>query len=145
MQIEQQITGLDAKPLGRVSAAAGVLAMSAGSAAVWYFDPAKANFLPACPLLSLTGFACPGCGLTRAFHSLLQGHWIEALDFNLMLPVWVVVFGYVWITLFVLAVRGRSLPMWFSKPGFLITFMIVLMAFGVVRNIPVWPFTILFP
>lgn len=145
MQIAQEITDQNAKPLERISATAGALAMACGSAAVWYFDPAKANFFPVCPLYSLTGLACPGCGLTRGFHALFHGDVIPALDFNLLVPVWAVIFGYVWISLLLLAVRARGLPMWMTSPRFLWIFMIVLLTFGVLRNIPVWPLTILFP
>lgn len=145
MQIEQQFIDRNTKPLERLSAAAGVAVMAGGSAAVWYFDPAKANFFPVCPLYSLTGLACPGCGLTRGFHSLFHGDIIPALDFNLLVPVWAVIFGYVWISLLFLTIRGRSLPMWMTTPQFLWAFMIVLLTFGVLRNIPLWPLTILFP
>jgi hypothetical protein len=145
MQIEQQFIGQNTKPLGRAIAAAGVATMSVGSAAVAYFDPAKANFFPVCPLLSLTGFACPGCGLTRGFHELFHGRFIPALDFNLLVPVWAVILGYVWISLLLLAVRGKGLPMWMTSPQFLWVFTLVLLTFGVLRNIPLWPLTILFP
>jgi hypothetical protein len=129
----------------RLTAASGVAVLTVGSAAVAYFDPAKANFFPVCPLLALTGLACPGCGLTRGFHALFHGDIIPALDFNLLVPVWAFIFGYVWISLLLRAVRGKGLPMWMTRPQFLWAFMIVLITFGVLRNIPVWPLTILFP
>lgn len=129
----------------RLAAASGIAALTVGSAAVTYFDPAKANFFPVCPMYALTGLACPGCGLTRGFHALFHGDIIPALDFNLLIPVWAVIFGYVWVSLLLLAVRGKGLPMWMTNPRFLWAFMIVLVTFGVLRNIPVWPFTILFP
>ncbi|MGB7202066.1 MAG: DUF2752 domain-containing protein [Pyrinomonadaceae bacterium] len=129
----------------RISSAGAVVTMTVGSAAVWYFDPAKANFFPVCPLLALTGLACPGCGLTRGFHAVFHGDIIPALDFNLLVPVWAFIFGYVWISLLLRAVRGKGLPMWMTRPQFLWAFMIVLITFGVLRNIPLWPFTILFP
>ena len=119
--------------------------MSVGSGAVAYFDPSKANFLPVCPLYSLTGFACPGCGLTRGFHALFHGDVIAAMDFNALIPVWAVIFVYVFISLTLLAVRGRGLPMWPTTPRFLWTFMIVLLVFGVLRNLPFYPLSILFP
>lgn len=145
MQIAQQSIDRNTKPLERVSAAAGALTMVAGSAAVWYFDPAKVSFFPACLLLSVTGFACPGCGLTRGFHELFHGRLIPALDFNLLVPVWAIIFGYLWVSLLMLALRGKGLPMWMKEPKFLWAFMSVLVTFGVLRNIPVWPLTILFP
>ena len=146
MQVGEQIAGYSISPTAeRLTAAAGVAAMAAGSGVVAYFDPSTVHFLPVCPLYSLTGFACPGCGLTRAFHALFHGDVLTALDFNALIPVWAVIFGYVFISLILLAVRGKGLPMWPTWPRFLWTFMIVLLVFGVVRNIPVYPFTILFP
>lgn len=146
MQSSQEIEGFSVPPaVGRLSAAAGVMAMAGGAAFVAYFDPAKANFFPVCPLYSLTGFACPGCGLTRGFHALFHGDVIPAIDFNLLVPIWAVIFGYVFVSLILFAVRGRGLAMWPTRPRFLIAFLIVLVVFGVARNIPVWPLTILFP
>lgn len=45
------------------------------------------KFLPKCPLKWLTGYACPGCGSTRAIHAFLTGHPVEALAFNYFLPI----------------------------------------------------------
>ena len=128
----------------RLTAGIGAVGLASGSIFVACFDPARLG-LPLCPLLAMTGFACPGCGLTRAFHALLTGDIIPALDFNILVPVWAAIFGYSFVSLVLLAVRGRGLPMWPTWPRFLWTFMIVLLTFGVVRNIPIWPLTILFP
>jgi len=146
MQVEEQIAGYQISPTAeRLTAAAGVTAMAAGSVIVAYFEPVTAGFFPVCPLYSLTGFACPGCGLTRGFHALFHGDVLTALDFNALIPVWTAIFGYVFVSLALLAVRGKGLPMWPTWPRFLWTFMIVLLVFGVVRNIPIYPFSILFP
>ena len=147
MQAEDTIeNNLGIAPLvERSAAAAGAIAMVAGSAAVAYFDPTKANFFPVCPLFALTGFACPGCGLTRGFHALFHGDILTALDFNALIPVWAVIFAWVTVSLVLLALRGRGLFMWPTRPRFMYAFMIVLVTFGVMRNIPAWPLTILFP
>lgn len=129
----------------RISAGVGAAILAGGAAFVAYFDPAKSNFFPVCPLYSMTGFACPGCGLTRGFHALFQGDLVTAIDFNALIPLWAVILGWVFVSLILLAIRGRGLPMWPTYPRFLWTFLILLAAFGVARNIPVWPLTILFP
>ncbi|MEJ7622505.1 MAG: DUF2752 domain-containing protein [Pyrinomonadaceae bacterium] len=129
----------------RFLAAAGVLTILGGSVFVALNDPTKAGFFPPCPLLTLTGFACPGCGLTRGFHALFHGDIVPALDFNLLLPVWAVVFTWVVVSLALLALRGRALPMWPTYPKVLSAFVVILICFGVLRNVPVWPLTILFP
>jgi hypothetical protein len=129
----------------RISAAAGVGAMGAGSSVVWAFDPSTTHFLPVCPLYSLTGFACPGCGLTRGFHALFHGDVLTALDFNALIPIWTVIFGYLFVSLCLTAIRGRGLPWKFISPSVLLGLLILLITFGVLRNLPYYPFTILFP
>lgn len=134
-----------AVPVTRMIAGAAAATMTMAAGAVFYFDPAKSNFFPTCPLYQLTGLACPGCGLTRGFHALSHGDIIPALDFNLLLPVWTVIFLWVLVSLLLLAVRGRGLEMWPTRPRFMYGFMAALLVFGVLRNIPAWPLTILFP
>lgn len=119
MRAEQQITPFTISTTAERSiAAAGVAAITAGSGAVAYFDPSKVNFLPVCPLFTLTGFACPGCGLTRGFHALFHGDILTAVDFNALIPLWVLVFGYIFVSLVFVTVRGKGLPMWLTRPKF---------------------------
>ncbi len=134
-----------ASNLERWTAAAGAVAFAAGSAVVAYVNPTETHLLPICPLFALTGIACPGCGLTRAFHALFHGDLVTALGYNALTPVWVVIFAYVAVSLTLTAVRGKGLAMWPIHPRFLWGFMIVLLTFGVLRNIPVYPLTLLFP
>ena len=129
----------------RVLAGAGAALMPVGAGLLWYFDPTKAGFFPVCPLYSLTGFACPGCGLTRGFHALLHGDVLTALDFNALIPVFVLVFGFLLFSLLSVAVRGRGLVRLSASPKFLVGIFVLLLAFGVVRNLPVYPFTVLYP
>ena len=37
---------------------------------------------PICPMSTFSGFPCPGCGLTRSWVALLQGNWMESLEFH---------------------------------------------------------------
>jgi hypothetical protein len=126
-------------------AAAGAFAMAAGASAVWYFEPVTSGLFPACPLYSLTGFACPGCGMTRGFHALFHGDFITALDFNAMIPLVTIFFGYWFLSLVFTAVRGRGFGFGKMSAGLVGSTLILLLAFGVLRNIPSYPFTILFP
>jgi Protein of unknown function (DUF2752) len=129
----------------RILAATGILAVAAGSAVVWYFNPSNVNFLPVCPLYSMTGLACPGCGLTRGFHALFHGDVLTALDFNALLPLFGLIFGYLFLGMFLVAVRGHGLSIKYFRPGLLYGFLVILIGFAVLRNLPIYPFSVLYP
>jgi len=126
-------------------AAIAVTGMTVGSGIVWYFNPANVNFLPVCPLYSMTGLACPGCGLTRGFHALFHGDVITALDFNAMLPAYAAFFGYLFISLALYVFRGRGLSMDIFKMKWTYTFLGAALVFTVLRNLPYYPFSVLYP
>lgn len=43
------------------------------------------KFFPVnCVFKQFTGISCPGCGLTRAFNSLISFNFIEAITFNIL-------------------------------------------------------------
>jgi hypothetical protein len=126
-------------------ALAGVGLMSAGILAVGYFKPSAGGIFPPCPFLSLTGFACPGCGLTRGFHALFHGDILGALDYNLLLPFYAFFFGYLFVSLFLTFARGRGLSFRVFKPWAVWTFFGLSFVFAILRNLSFYPFTILFP
>jgi hypothetical protein len=129
----------------RISAAIGVTAVAAISMAVWYFNPSNVNFFPVCPLYAMTGLACPGCGLTRGFHALFHGDVLTALDYNALLPVFAFVLGYLFVAMLLIAVRGRGLSFEIFRPRLLYGFLILSLVFAVVRNLPIYPFSVLYP
>lgn len=50
---------------------------------VYYnYTPTDSKWFPHCLVKTLTGWSCPSCGVQRAIHSLLNGHWMEALSYN---------------------------------------------------------------
>ena len=134
-----------ASTIERALAGAGVFAVAVGALVVGYFNPMTAGFFPACPLHALTGLNCPGCGLTRGFHALFRGDVLGALHFNAMLPVYLFVFVYLFAAMFSITFRGRGLNFDIFRPNFIWSFFVTALVFGVVRNFPVYPFTLLAP
>lgn len=134
-----------ASRIERQFAGAGASAIAAAAGFVWFIEPAKASFLPACPLFSMTGFACPGCGMTRGLHALMHGDIVTALDHNALIPLVILFFGFIFVSLMSVVVRGRGLVLSRWNLALLWATLVVLIVFGVVRNLPYYPFTILFP
>ncbi|MCP5536154.1 MAG: DUF2752 domain-containing protein [Akkermansiaceae bacterium] len=52
-----------------------------------------------CTFKDLTGWDCPGCGLTRGSRALLHGDWGAALGFHWFTPVFILFWGAVGIGL----------------------------------------------
>mgnify|MGYP001301412067 CR=1 FL=1 len=129
----------------RVLAAAGILVSLGGAGLVWFFNPSTEGFFPVCPLFKLTGIACPGCGLTRAFHALFHGDIAAALGFNAMVPFYAFVFAYLFVAMILIAALGRTPRLNILKARYIWSFMIVALVFAVVRNLPYYPFTLLYP
>lgn len=129
----------------RILAAAGVLTAAAAAVYVWLFNPSISGLFPVCPLFATTGLACPGCGLTRGFHALFQGDIFTALGYNALLPAYAIFLGYLFLAMALVAVRGRGISLKFLHPAIIAGFLIVSVVFGVVRNLPYHPFTLLYP
>jgi hypothetical protein len=113
-----------------------LLAACAGGCTLLLFlvDPAASRVFPPCPLHVITGLYCPGCGSLRALHQLLHGNIAGALALNplmvLSLPV------------LALLVFRRS---WSYKAYLPWCVLLILVSYGVLRNVPLWPFVLLRP
>lgn len=68
---------------GRVAKTAAVAAAVAIGACLYGLaDPAAAKWMPRCLFKCLTGYDCPGCGMQRALHAVLNGDIGAAWTFN---------------------------------------------------------------
>jgi hypothetical protein len=60
------------------------------------WSPSELPDFVLCPLRALTGYACPGCGMTRAFCAIGHGEFARAVGYNALSPfVLIAMFG-VW-------------------------------------------------
>ncbi len=110
--------------------------MLAGTAYVTAVDPSTGGaFLP-CPFRALTGWWCPGCGLTRATHHLFRGDVAQALRFNLFVVVVLAGLALTWLA-WTLRVAGRPVTWLPRVPNRCYMVVIAgLVAFATVRNLP---------
>ena len=76
-----------------------VAAILGGLAIVYQFPPAENSFYPRCPIYLTTHWLCPGCGSTRALHSLLHLDIQSALRYNalftLLFPIACLWIGFI--------------------------------------------------
>lgn len=124
----------------------GVLALVVAAFLLREGGPGGVPWLPGCLFHYFTGLSCPGCGMTRAAHATLHGRLGEAMRFNpvgmILLPVAAVGLGIEivgWVLGKPLQYRLRV-----GVAGAWILVSVVI-GFGIARNIPVWPFTLLAP
>jgi hypothetical protein len=109
---------------------------------LYRFDPATVSWLPKCPLYQLTGWHCPGCGVTRAAHALLNGDIPGAIAKNPLL-----VTAAPFMAAYCIWKRRQNGPGWttsFSAKT-IVGLLLVLLLFAVLRNIPGYPFELLAP
>ncbi|HKS26195.1 MAG TPA: DUF2752 domain-containing protein [Pyrinomonadaceae bacterium] len=130
----------------RLFAAGVVLLTMAGLVYLRLFNPsAPGSLYPSCPFNSLTGLYCPGCGMTRGLHQLTHGHFLEALHFNALMLMLLPFAAYAFVSYALVAARGRGLPMPFTRPPYVKALFWIMMVFWILRNIPVYPLTLLAP
>jgi hypothetical protein len=100
-------------------------------------------FYPQCAFKQMTGLDCPGCGLTRAMHSVVTGHPLQALDHNILIALILPLATYTYAVWLVRAVFGYQLP-YISVPkklGYALAPLVI--GFWILRNVPWGPFTYL--
>ncbi|MET4921512.1 DUF2752 domain-containing protein [Streptomyces sp. PSRA5] len=98
-------------------------------------DPNESGHYPVCPLLSLTGLYCPGCGGLRSAHAVAHGDLAAALGANALAVIGYGVFAAVWLVWLIRV--ARATPVRVSVPPFLGWAVgAVILGFTVVRNLP---------
>ncbi|WP_405622083.1 DUF2752 domain-containing protein [Streptomyces sp. NBC_01508] len=110
-------------------------AVAAAFTYVGLVDPNESGHYPVCPLLSMTGLYCPGCGGLRSAHAVAHGDLAAALGANALAVVGYGIFAVVWLMWLIHVVRGTRPRV--SVPPFLgWAAGAVILAFTVVRNLP---------
>ena len=139
--VSRQRTPEHVLTIGAITAA---LLLASLGAILFFFDPARSNFYPVCIFHQVTGLQCPGCGGLRAVHQLLHGHFMAALRLNFLAVVFVPFVGLFCAMLVLRRIRqGQSALT--IRPSWLWCVFGLVLAFGILRNLPSEPFTWLAP
>ena len=102
-----------------------------------------------CLIRALTGLYCPACGATRAVMALLGGDLYSALRNNLIVTIFAVPMFAAACAVYFCALSGRlseisDRTLIYSAVA-ICAFGVFFFAFGAVRNISAYPFTLLAP
>lgn len=105
-----------------------------GIVLVKVYNPEKESFFIPCMLYKLTGIKCPGCGMTRSIHYLVNGNIKQAIWYNLMLiPIIILViyalYRYIRYLVKNEEVINKVLENWLK------VFLVIILIFGVTRNL----------
>lgn len=126
-----------------------VLLIIGGSALAYgiaAYPPNDQSFYPRCQLHSLTGLHCPGCGLTRSVHSLLNGHLEQAIAWNPLALILVPLLGFLLLRSLLSWAWEKPIPSTIRYPAWTAAVIgTVLVLFGILRNLPIEPFSRLAP
>ncbi len=121
------------------------LVVVAGCIALFCFNPSEVGFFPPCVFHQWTGLHCPGCGITRGLHQLLHGNVLGALRYNPFMVILIPLLAYAVLADPVRRLTGRQAPTTALRPIWIWIFMVSIVLFGILRNIPTYPFTFLAP
>jgi hypothetical protein len=99
-------------------------------------DPHGSGSYGYCPSLMLTGLPCPGCGGLRAVNDLTRGDVAAAVSSNVLAVALVAGLGVAWLMWVRRRWRGLGGPMLVLSERWGYTALVVLLVFGVVRNLP---------
>jgi hypothetical protein len=107
--------------------------VAAGLGVLFFFNPGTSGFYPVCLFYLSTGLMCPGCGSLRAIHQLLHGHFAAAFHYNALLVSSLPLAGWMLARFGMAGLNQRPMPV--IRAWWLWTGLIVLVMFGVLRNV----------
>jgi len=113
----------------------------------YYFNnPKESKYTLGCAFKESTGLECTGCGGQRSFYYLVHGDLKNSLTNNALLLLFLVLLIYfVFYIIDVGIFKNKINDNFIFNKTFGIGFLIIIVLFTVLRNIPYYPFNLLAP
>lgn len=102
---------------------------------LFLLNPAEYTYHPPCYLYLITGKLCPGCGGMRGMHLLLHGNIIDALKYNLLLPIAILLGLYYLLSQFSILFFNKPFPDLISLKIVFYPILFIALLYWVLRNI----------
>jgi len=109
------------------------------------FNPVDSPWFPPCPFRTLTGWYCPGCGSTRALYYLLHGRIDRAFGYNMLMVASLPFLLVNGVTRLFPGRIGRMFDEKALSPAAIVCLCILVLLYGVLRNVPGYPFSFFAP
>ncbi len=91
-----------------------------------------------CLFYEITGYYCPGCGITRLLFSLLKLDFYQAFRYNPLIFILIIITGIYLLVKFILK---KFMNISIEIPNYVYyILLIILIIFGILRNIPMFDF-----
>ncbi len=123
------------RPWRLAAAMAATAGMAVTVLVLFRFNPSDSPFYPICQFHALTGLNCPGCGSLLALHELLHGNLAAAFRFNALLVLSLP--AACWLGGRCALRQFKNQPATIAiRPAWMWGALVVMLLFGVVRNLP---------
>lgn len=109
------------------------------------YDPEKVKIFPPCVFHSITGLYCPGCGMTRAIHALLNGEILKAVNFNPLFFLFLPLFFYMGTIQIKSLIKTGKITNIRINYHIIRLIVLIVVLFWILRNINSYPFIYLAP
>ena len=109
----------------------------------YQFNPSvNEGYFLRCPTNSIFGINCPGCGVQRAIHHLLHLELMEAFRANLLFVLSLPFLFFIGIDSILGTKKTTQL---LSNKFVIVGLLLVVLLFGILRNVAIYPFILLNP
>lgn len=151
--MQKKLTAFITKAINRLQSSRkmrAALVLCAGAAALcgavylYFHDPYR-HPIP-CTFYLLTGLYCPGCGAGRACYSILHLRFVDAFCYNPLMTILLPLIGlYIAVRAADWGITGGNHIDGKISAKALLWLLVIILIYGILRNIPVFPFTLLAP
>lgn len=100
----------------------------------YYFFNKYFGFSIPCIIHLLTGFYCPGCGITRMFFSILKLNFYQAFRYNPLLFI-ILILYLIYKVICIITKKNIKIP---ETVYYILV--VILILYGIIRNIPLFSY-----
>ena len=107
---------------------------------LYLFVSKHINIYIPCLFHKITGFYCPGCGITRMLYAIITGDLYQAFRYNPLLFITLPAILFLWID-YLCSLWKNKITLYQKIPNSIwIGILIIFIVYGIMRNLPAFEF-----